>query len=242
MPVPKIAWTRGNETLPSDGRMSVLNGTLVIAELETSDSGNYTCTAKNTAGAASVSSNVTVAGKQVISVPVCGKILCNQNLSLFFCFPSVPTPPEIIRTGMKDIQVLEPKSIEAIIGSTVLTISGSNVSISCGVRGFPTPSVEWTKDGVLLGAEGSVLSLSSVDSNDTGLYTCTATSPLGSFDSQSTNLTVIGRCFIHFTERLLEDVKNIVASFVSPSLRSSFIDRCGITLASLMVTEHVRVC
>lgn len=108
---------------------------------------------------------------------------------------------------MKDIQVLEPKSIEAIIGSTVLTISGSNVSISCGVRGFPTPSIEWTKDGVLLGAERSVLSLSSVDSDDTGLYTCTATSPLGSFDSQSANLTVIGRCFIHFAERLLEDVK-----------------------------------
>lgn len=65
VPVPKIAWTRGNESLPSDGRMSVKNGTLVIVEVETSDSGEYTCTAENTAGRASLSSNVTVGGKQV---------------------------------------------------------------------------------------------------------------------------------------------------------------------------------
>jgi len=65
VPVPKIAWTRGNESLPSDGRMSVKNGTLVIVEMETSDSGNYSCTAENTAGRASVSSNVTVAGERV---------------------------------------------------------------------------------------------------------------------------------------------------------------------------------
>ena len=68
VPVPKIAWTRGNETLPSDGRMSVKNGILVVVEVETSDSGNYTCIAKNTAGTASVSSNVTVAGKKIISL------------------------------------------------------------------------------------------------------------------------------------------------------------------------------
>lgn len=114
-------------------------------------------------------------------------------------FPSVPTPPEIIRTGIKDLQVLKPKSIEAVIGSTVLSVSDNNVSLSCGVTGFPTPTVQWTKDGVLLQAEESILSLSSVDVDDTGLYTCTATSPLGSFDSQSTNLTVIGTCFTHFS-------------------------------------------
>ena len=76
------------------------------------------------------------------------------------------------------------------------------------MRGFPTPSVEWTKDGALLEAEGSILSLSSVDSDDTGSYTCTASSPLGSFDSQSTNLTVIGRCKIHLTK-----CKNLGALF-----------------------------
>jgi len=85
------------------------------------------------------------------------------------------------------------------------------VSISCGVRGFPTPSVEWTKDSVLLEAEGSILSLSSVDSNDTGWYTCTATSPVGSFDSQGTNLLVLGRCY--FTQRHLTKCKHLGALF-----------------------------
>lgn len=65
VPVPKVTWTRGNETLPSDGRMIVKNGTLVIVELETSDSGNYTCFSENPVGKASVSSTVTVAGKHV---------------------------------------------------------------------------------------------------------------------------------------------------------------------------------
>lgn len=65
IPVPKVTWTRGNETLPSDGRMMVKNGSLVIVELETSDSGNYTCFSENPVGTASVSSTVTVTGKHV---------------------------------------------------------------------------------------------------------------------------------------------------------------------------------
>lgn len=109
-------------------------------------------------------------------------------------FPSVPTPPEIIRTGIKDVQVLEPKSLKVVIGSTVLTISGNNVSLSCRVKGFPTPSVQWTKDGVTLETEKSALSLQTIDVKDSGVYMCTATSSLmGLSDSTSTNLTVIGK-------------------------------------------------
>lgn len=66
IPIPKITWARGNQTLPSDGRMNVKNGTLLIVELETSDSGNYTCSAQNPTGIASVSSIITVAGEEVI--------------------------------------------------------------------------------------------------------------------------------------------------------------------------------
>ena len=121
--------------------------------------------------------------------------LCLPAVFSKCCFPSVPTPPEIIRTGIKDVQVLEPKSLKVVIGRTVLTISGNNVSLSCRVKGFPTPSVQWAKDGVTLETKGSTLSLQAIDVQDSGVYMCTATSSLiGMSDSTSTNLTVIGKC------------------------------------------------
>ena len=109
---------------------------------------------------------------------------------------SVPAPPEIIRAGIEDVQIVESKSLEVVIGSTVLTISGNNVSVSCRVKGFPPPLVQWIKDGSPLETGGSTLRLQAVDIEDSGVYMCTASSPLlGLVDSASTNLTVIGKCF-----------------------------------------------
>lgn len=109
---------------------------------------------------------------------------------------SVPAPPEIIRAGIEVVKIVESKSLEVVVGSTVLTISGNNVSVSCRVKGFPPPLVQWTKDGSPLETEGSSLRLQAVDIEDSGVYKCTATSPLLELvDSASTNLAVIGKCY-----------------------------------------------
>lgn len=116
-------------------------------------------------------------------------IYCDSILS------SVPSLPEIIRTGVKDVQVYDSRSIEVVAGSKVVTISGNNVILSCPVQGFPTPSIQWRKGDVLLGEEESTLTLLDTEVNDSGQYTCTATSSLVKFyDSATTNLTVIGMC------------------------------------------------
>lgn len=116
-------------------------------------------------------------------------IYCDSILS------SVPSLPEIIRTGVQDVQVYDSRSIEVVAGSKVVTISGNNVILSCPVQGFPTPSIQWRKGDVLLGEEESTLTLLDTEVNDSGQYTCTATSSLVEFyDSATTNLTVIGMC------------------------------------------------
>lgn len=115
------------------------------------------------------------------------QIYCNSILS------SVPSPPEIIRTGVKDVQVYDSRSVKVVAGSKVVTINGNNVTLSCPVHGFPTPSIQWRKGDVLLGEEESILTLLDAEVNDSGQYTCTATSSLVEFyDSATTNLTVIG--------------------------------------------------
>ncbi|EDO29353.1 predicted protein, partial [Nematostella vectensis] len=49
-PPPVITWSRSGQTIPYDRRQSIDNGTLLIGNVQKSDSGKYTCTAVNTAG------------------------------------------------------------------------------------------------------------------------------------------------------------------------------------------------
>ncbi|XP_048588601.1 Down syndrome cell adhesion molecule-like protein 1 isoform X2 [Nematostella vectensis] len=49
-PPPVITWSRSGQTIPYDRRQSIDNGTLLIGNIQKSDSGKYTCTAVNTAG------------------------------------------------------------------------------------------------------------------------------------------------------------------------------------------------
>ncbi|EDO34058.1 predicted protein [Nematostella vectensis] len=63
-PPPVITWSRSGQTIPYDRRQSIDNGTLLIGNVQKSDSGKYTCTAVNTAGERdSVTMTVSIVGK-----------------------------------------------------------------------------------------------------------------------------------------------------------------------------------
>ena len=63
--------------------MTVRNGTLIIVELEPSDSGNYTCSSENSVGLAAVSSHVSVAGKQSFSGSAFARNTFSRTVSVF---------------------------------------------------------------------------------------------------------------------------------------------------------------
>ncbi|XP_066014636.1 fibroblast growth factor receptor 4-like isoform X2 [Pocillopora verrucosa] len=55
----------------------------------------------------------------------------------------------------------------------------SPLQFNCSLRGFPTPEVHWTKDGMHLGKKNT-LTIHQARFEDSGEYTCSAKNPIGS--------------------------------------------------------------
>ena len=92
-----------------------------------------------------------------------------------------------------------PTIIEISPNQTVL--AGGNVSFVCTANGNPPPIVQWIKDGLVYGSNGSsfpvtsTLDVESVTPADAGAYTCEASNDIGSSKLQST-LVVQGQ-YVH---------------------------------------------
>ncbi|BET67442.1 hypothetical protein ASA1KI_23600 [Opitutales bacterium ASA1] len=68
---------------------------------------------------------------------------------------------------------------------------GANVTFNVSVTGVPTPTLQWTKDGVAIpGATGSSLSLLLVGAQQAGVYAVVATNSEGSATSTAATLVV----------------------------------------------------
>ena len=73
---------------------------------------------------------------------------------------------------------------------------GDNVTFSVVVNAFPTPTLQWRKNGAAIsGATGSTLSLTNVRPTDAARYDVVATNLLGSATSAAATLTVGARDF-----------------------------------------------
>lgn len=89
----------------------------------------------------------------------------------------------------------EIKHVKLTIGDKVRTLTKSRITINCPVRGRPTPTVTWRRNGQvirdgedykLLGdANNSLIILKNNKTTDSGVFQCTATNQLGSNSANS---------------------------------------------------------
>lgn len=96
-----------------------------------------------------------------------GDATVTANYELLPAPPSIVTPPQ----------------------STVTSVGGT-VGFSATVAGAPTPTLQWKRDGTVVGS-GATLTLSSVQTGDAGSYTLTASNINGSVTSSPATLVVV---------------------------------------------------
>ena len=79
-------------------------------------------------------------------------------------------------------------------------MQGSSVTLSSDANGVPEPTFTWTKDGsaviankrISLSADNKRLSLTNMNSTDTGEYRCVATNSVRAVYSNAATLTLQG--------------------------------------------------
>ncbi|XP_054858272.1 ADAMTS-like protein 3 [Eublepharis macularius] len=96
----------------------------------------------------------------------------------------------MILYSMRNVTNLELSNFSVTVGGTILARTGANVLLECPVKGVPPPNVTWLKNGssarnhFFTIVNGSLL-LRNISSEDSGMYTCVATNPLGKASSKT---------------------------------------------------------
>ena len=83
---------------------------------------------------------------------------------------------------------------------------GKSVTLSCNASGNPEPTFSWTKDGITvntnanpritLSSQNKELTISNVDTTDSGQYRCIATNARGTVNSSVATLDVQCKCSV----------------------------------------------
>ncbi|XP_063600047.1 hemicentin-1-like [Penaeus indicus] len=155
-PPATLSWQKNGQTLDSsrDPFLHVTAGgdSLSFLRVQPQHAANYTCVASSAAGQDSLTYDL-----------------------------NVNVPPVIIEDMVENV-------LGGGVGGDTMGIVGGEVDLECYTIGTPTPTLTWEKDDegvepsdrITLLENGQVLRLKSAITEDSGRYTCTATSPSGS--------------------------------------------------------------
>lgn len=141
-----------------------------------------------------------VAKFKLILVPV--KYFCSTKYYsvIFIEFAVEPVKPSInVHKFSQDIPLGDGSPVTMDIGDNVTASSKTALTIKCPVSGVPEPSVTWTKDGlkIVSGLKYSFtndesLVIEGPETVDSGEYTCSAKSFLGT-DSKTSTVKFLGQ-------------------------------------------------
>ena len=135
-------------------------------------------------------SGAAIAGATASSYSVAGASTADTGaytVTISNAFGSVTSSPAAVTVTTPPLQAPVFTQQPASIAKTV----GSSHSFSVSVTGYPTPALQWLKNGVRLSGQNSAtLTLASITAGDAATYTCEATNASGTNASQPAVLSV----------------------------------------------------
>ena len=168
----QYTWLKNTQPVASDSNIQITTientlSTLIIEKIQSNHSGNYTCKVRNSHGHDQVSVNLHVKGK----------FRKFFRLSLIFAY--------VFETAsLKWIH--EPHDVKVRLGE--------EVTIPCEARGYPEPSISWSKVKSTedYSNHGSSLRIFRATVRNAGQYECVAKNSVGEKLSKTISVTVFG--------------------------------------------------
>lgn len=140
-PMPTVSWDKNGIILETGSKYSIYNDGdfyyLEIHHVTESDSAFYNCTATNTHGIATASSEVEVIGKPCSTFGSARMGLLYDNIHA-----RLSTIQTFLSARGKIRSTIPPNFIEVLPGR-VDAVVGESLTVECSVAGKPTPSIAW---------------------------------------------------------------------------------------------------
>ena len=153
-PAPMVTWTKDGEVIDYAWiRFRVNKKQMKIKGVVKEDTGFYTCKAINGFGSVEIKVELIVIN-----------------------------PEELKGVSAEDINRLSTPTFSSHTlesEKSIIRSVGSDLKLRCSASGYPAPTIQWYKDDQLFQTSGSELSLRSLQTRDSGAYSCVAQNIIG---------------------------------------------------------------